>query len=177
MQLPGNNSETKTLAMLGAFCLFLSSIEFMIPKPLPFFRIGIANLPIMLALGIFPLRPLLLLAGIKVLGQAFITGALFSHIFLFSLAGAYASTLSMYLLRRILGQKHLSYIGIGTTGAITSNIAQLALAQFFIFGSSARFIAPPFLAAGIITGIALGIFCELFVQNSKWYRSMAGKNT
>ncbi|MDR1230490.1 MAG: heptaprenyl diphosphate synthase, partial [Spirochaetaceae bacterium] len=33
----------KTAALLGAFCLFLSSIEYMIPKPLPFMRLGIAN--------------------------------------------------------------------------------------------------------------------------------------
>ena len=44
----------KTIALLGAFCLFLSTIEYMIPKPMPFMRIGIVNLPLMLALDIFP---------------------------------------------------------------------------------------------------------------------------
>ena len=73
-----NNPEVrKNIALLGAFCLFLSTIEYVIPKPLPFMRIGIANLPLMLALDIFPFRTFLVLTGIKVLGQALITGTLF----------------------------------------------------------------------------------------------------
>lgn len=164
------NPETrKTIALLGAFCLFLSAIEFMIPKPMPFLRIGIANLPLMMALYILPFRHYLVLVGIKILGQAIITGSLFSYIFLFSLTGTLLSALTMYGLRSILGQERISYIGIGTAGAIISNISQIALAWIFIFGNSIRVIAPPFFAAGIITGISLGVFCELFTQRSQWY--------
>ena len=165
-----HNRETrKTLALLGAFCLFLSTIEYMIPKPMPFMRIGIANLPLMLALDIFPFHAFLVLAGIKVLGQALITGTLFSYIFLFSLTGTFLSAVSMYLLRRLLRSERISFIGIGITGAVVSNITQLALAWVFIFGNSARYIAPPFLTAGLVTGIALGVFCEVFTRRSMWY--------
>ena len=159
----------KNLALLGAFCLFLSTIEYMIPKPLPFMRIGIANLPLMLALDIFPFHTFLVLVGIKVLGQALITGTLFSYIFLFSLAGTALSALSMYGLRRLLGTNRITYIGIGTAGAMMSNISQLGMAWLFIFRENVRYIAPPFLGAGIITGIILGIFCEVFVRRSQWY--------
>ena len=170
-----NPEARKTLALLGAFCLFLSTIEFMIPKPMPFMRIGIANLPLMLALDIFPFRTFLVLAGIKVLGQALITGTLFSYIFLFSLAGTGLAALSMFALRRFLGPERISLIGVGTAGAIMSNISQLALAWFFIFGNSVRFIAPPFLGTGLITGISLGIFCEVFTRRSRWYSQRAGR--
>jgi heptaprenyl diphosphate synthase len=163
-----NGESRKTIALLGAFCLFLSTIEYMIPKPLPFMRIGIANLPLMLALDIFPFPAFLALVGIKVLGQALITGTLFSYIFLFSLAGTVLSALSMYGVRRLAGSR-VSFIGIGTLGAMMSNITQLALAWAFIFRNNVRYIAPPFLAAGIITGIVLGVFCELFVRRSQWY--------
>jgi heptaprenyl diphosphate synthase len=50
-----------------------------------------------------------------------------------------------------------------------SNMAQLAMAWLFVFGNNTRFIAPSFLAAGLITGIALGVFCEAFVRRSSWY--------
>ena len=166
--LPGKE-ERKTLALLGAFCLFLSTVEYMIPKPLPFMRIGIANLPLMLALDIFPFPMFLVLVGIKILGQALITGTLFSYIFLFSLTGTVLSAVSMYALRRLLGPGRISFIGIGTAGAMVSNVSQLALAKFFLFGNIARYIAPPFLAAGLITGIALGAFCEAFTRRSQWY--------
>ena len=161
----------KTLALLGAFCLFLSTIEYMIPKPLPFLRIGIANLPLMLALDIFPLPAFLVLAGIKIFGQALITGTLFSYVFLFSMAGTSLSALAMYALRRLLGRKRISFIGVGTLGAMVSNAAQLVLAYVFIFGNVVRYIAPAFLAAGIITGAALGFFCELFTSRSQWFNT------
>jgi heptaprenyl diphosphate synthase len=169
--MPGkaDNMSQKTLALLGAFCLFLSAIEYMIPKPMPFMRTGIANLPLMLALDIFSFRAFLVLIAIKALGQALITGTLFSYIFLFSITGTFFSAVSMYMLRRLLGPERVSFIGTGIMGAIISNATQLALARVFIFGNSVRFIAPPFLAAGLVTGTALGIFCEAFTRRSIWY--------
>ena len=159
----------KNLALLGAFCLFLSTVEYMIPKPLPFMRIGIANLPLMLAIDIFPFHIFLVLVAIKIIGQALITGTLFSYIFLFSLAGTFISAVSMYSLRKVFGKKHVSFIGVGTLGAMMSNLTQLFLAWLFIFRESVHFIAPPFLAAGLVTGIALGFFCERFTSRSQWY--------
>ena len=165
--LSGNNR--KTLALLGAMCLFLSTIEYMIPKPLPFMRLGIANLPLILALDIFPFPVYMLLATIKITGQALITGTLFSYVFLFSLAGTTASALAMYAFRRLFGSNLISYIGTGTLGAMVSNIIQLLLASVFVFGTAVQYIAPPFMAAGIVTGICLGVFCEFFTRKSKWY--------
>jgi heptaprenyl diphosphate synthase len=167
-------SGRKNLALLGAFCLFLSAVEYMIPKPMPFMRIGLANLPLMLALDIFPLSSFLVLVCVKVLGQALITGTLFSYIFLFSLTGTFFSALIMFSLRRLFGRERITFIGIGTAGAFVSNISQLALAYVFIFRENVRYTAPAFLGAGLVTGIVLGIFCEAFVCRSKWYRMYEG---
>ena len=161
--------NTRTLALLGAFCLFLSAVEYMIPKPLPFMRIGLANLPLMIALDIFPLGSFLVLVCIKVFGQALITGTLFSYVFLFSLTGTFFSALLMYFLRCVFGRDKISFVGVGVAGAIVSNFSQLALAHILIFKDSVHYIAPPFLAAGLLTGIALGVFCEVFTRRSQWY--------
>ena len=169
MRSAGNHiALPKNMALLGACCFFLSAIEYLIPKPLPFLRIGLANLPLMLALNIFPLRAYIVLVCIKVTGQALITGTLFSYIFLFSIAGTFSSAMLMFTLKRIFKQR-ISFVGIGTAGAMVSNTAQLALAWFFIFKESVRYIAPPFLAVGLAAGAALGVFCEVFVKRSKWY--------
>jgi heptaprenyl diphosphate synthase len=161
--------QQSVLALLGALCLFLSTIEYLIPKPLPFIRIGIANIPLMLAIDLFPLSSFFLLVILKVLGQAIITGSLFSYVFLFSLGGTLASALGMYLLRKLIGMKNISFIGIGIIGALLSNGVQIILAWIFIFGSSAQFIAPPLLLLGLITGLLLGIFCQSFSERSRWY--------
>ena len=167
-RLPG--AERDVIALLGAFCLFLSTIEYMIPKPLPFMRIGFANLPIMLGLDILGFRSFFLLVAIKVVGQGLVTGSLFSYIFLFSLVGSFASSALMLAVRRGLGPKRISFIGVGTVGALVSNLSQVLMARVFIFGESAKYVAPPFLAIGVVTGIALGLFCETFVARSVWYQ-------
>ncbi|MDR2542715.1 MAG: Gx transporter family protein [Treponema sp.] len=169
------NAQRKNLAMMGAFCLFLSAIEYMIPKPLPFLRIGLANLPLMLALDILKLRVFFTLVCLKILGQALITGTLFSYIFLFSMTGTLLSAFLMFALRLIFG-KRLTFIGIGTAGAFVSNVSQLSLAYVFVFGENIHYITPPFLAAGLVTGIVLGVFCETFTRKSKWYEKQIANN-
>lgn len=158
-----------TLALLGALCFFLSTIEYLIPKPLPFIRIGIANIPIILAIDLFPFGSFMLLVIIKVIGQAIITGSLFSYVFFFSLGGTLASAIGMFVLRKLIGKNGISFIGIGIIGALLSNGMQIALAWFFIFGPSAQFIAPPLLLLGLVTGLILGFFCQKFSEQSRWY--------
>jgi heptaprenyl diphosphate synthase len=171
MSMPQSGREKPgTLALLGSLCLFLSIIEYLIPKPLPFMRIGLANLPLLLALDIFGPKNFFLLALIKVLGQGIIGGTLFSYVFLFSLAGTFASAALMYSLRAIFGKKFIGFAGLGCVGAMASNGVQLLLAHYLIFDTALRYLAPPFLASGFVTGIALGIFCEYFCRHSTWYK-------
>jgi len=164
-----NGDERDVVALLGAFCLFLSTIEYLIPKPLPFMRIGIANLPIMLALDLLTVRSFFLLVAIKVIGQSLVSGSLFSYIFVFSLLGSFSSAAVMFLLRRLIGARRIGFVGIGSLGALMSNLTQILLARIFVFGASAKYVAPPFLAVGVATGIALGLFCEAFAAKSSWY--------
>jgi heptaprenyl diphosphate synthase len=162
---------------LGSFCFFLSTLEYLIPKPLPFMRIGLANLPLILALDLFPPGPFALLVLIKISGQALITGTLFSYVFLFSLAGSSVSALVMYSLRRFLGKSRIGFTGAGIAGAVLSNLVQLGLARTLVFGEGVRFLAPLFLASGLISGGVLGFFCETFAARSRWYKRVLGGNT
>ena len=160
------------LSLLGALCFFLSSIEYIIPKPLPFIRLGIANLPLLIALDVLPFPFYFLLLLLKVTGQALITGTLFSYVFIFSLAGTLASGVLMYFLRQSLGKNKISLVGVSTAGALASNGIQLLLARYIIFGSSIRYMALPIMGLGIVTGIILGIICEVFISRSIWYGSI-----
>ena len=65
-------------ALLAAFCFFLSAIEYMLPKPMPFMRLGIANLPILLAVDLLPFKWFRVLAAAKVVGMRIVSGSLFS---------------------------------------------------------------------------------------------------
>lgn len=155
-------------ALLGAFCFFLSAIEYMIPKPLPFMRLGIANLPILLAVDILPLPWYLILALVKVVGMSVISGSLFSYVALFSLAGTLVAALTMWMARRA-GGRQISAVGVSILGATVSNGVQIFLAKYVVFGAAAIYIAPPFLLMGLVTGAVLGVFAERFSRSSVWY--------
>ena len=169
--MPLSTKIKSTVSLLGALSFFLSAIEFLFPKPLPFIRIGIANLPILLGLQILPFPAFMFLVFIKILGQALISGTLFSYVFIFSLGGTLTSALFMAGINKLLG-KNLSLMGISTAGAFASNIVQLYLAYVFIFGSSVRYMAAPVLALGLITGALLGYITEYFKMHSRWYKSL-----
>jgi heptaprenyl diphosphate synthase len=147
--------------------MFLSAIEYMIPKPVPFLRVGIANLPVLLGLDLLPAPLLLLVVVLKVVGQGLVGGTLFSYVFLFSAAGSFSSALAMLAARRALGSR-ISLVGIGVTGALFGNAAQILLARVLIFGEGAWLIGPPFLAVGTVTAVLLGLFAERFSARSAW---------
>ena len=155
-------------ALLGAFCFVLSAVEYMIPKPLPFMRLGIANLPILLAVDLLPLPWYMVLALVKVVGMSVISGSLFSYVALFSLAGTLVAAIVMWGSKKAFGGL-ISNIGVSILGAMTSNAVQILIARFVIFGESARYITPVFLIMGLVTGAVLGLFAERFSATSKWY--------
>jgi len=161
------------VAFLGALCLFLSAIEYMIPKPIPFLRVGIANLPVLISLDLLPFPSFLLVILLKVLGQGLIGGTLISYVFLFSAVGSFASGLTMLGVRRLF-RNGMSLAGVGVLGALVGNMAQILLARVLIFGEGAWLIAPPFLAAGTVTATILGLFAGRFSARSRWLASLRG---
>jgi len=165
------------LALLGSLCFFLAVVEYLIPKPLPFMRIGLANMPLLLALDLFSPGEFFLLALLKIAGQGISGGMIFSPVFLFSIAGTLSSALVMYGLRLLLGKKLLGFAGLGCAGAFVSNCAQLLLARYLVFGPALRYLAAPFLASGIVTGVSLGLACEYFCRRSVWFANISHGGT
>ena len=160
--------------MAAAVCLFLASIEYVIPRPLPFLRIGLANLPLLVSLDLLPAGPFFLLVSLKILGQSLIQGSLFSYLFVFSLSGSAASALLMWAARKALG-RHMSLVGISVLGALASNLTQLSLARILVFGPAAWMIAPPFLLVGLVTSAGLGVLAEVYVQRSGFLRGVTAR--
>ena len=168
----GSPPQTQSIvALAAAVCLFLASIEYIIPKPLPFLRIGLANLPLLVALDLFPTLQFFLLLGLKILGQALIQGSLFSFTFLFSLCGSLASGTVMMAARRAL-RGSTSLIGISILGALASNLVQLILARYLVFGRSAWLIGPPFLLVGLVSSAILGFLAQIYRDRSTWLRKL-----
>jgi heptaprenyl diphosphate synthase len=159
-----------TVALFAAFCIFLSTVEYLIPKPFPFFRMGLANFPILISLIIFKPKDTLVLIALKIFGQGIITGTLFSYIFLFSAVGSVASGLVM-IASILVFKSAVSLVGISIVGSLASNIVQLLFAKQFIFGESVKYISSPLLIMGFISALILGLFAEIFIEKSRWIHS------
>jgi len=70
-------------AFLAALAFFLSSFEYMLPRPIPFMRLGLANLPLLIAVDLLPFGSYMALALVKVVGMNLLTGSLFTYVALF----------------------------------------------------------------------------------------------
>jgi heptaprenyl diphosphate synthase len=168
----GLRSDSEELApFFGALCLFFATIEYLFPKPVPFLRLGLANLPILLALGILSPRQILLVAALKVVGQGLLHGTFASYVFLFSLAGTLAATFAMLAAHRA-GGRRISLVGVSVFGALASNVVQIALSIGFVFGSNAMVIAPLFLGLGGASGLLVGLLARAFATRSRWYAQL-----
>lgn len=167
----------RKLAFFSALCFFLSAVEYAIPKPVPFFRLGLANLPIMFSFLCMSRKESTALIFLKVLLQGIISGTLFSYVFLFSLTGSVASGFVMMASFHLFYEKKLvSWLGISMAGGLANNLAQLGVACIFLFGENTKFVAPVLLAISFVASIAMGLFANVFVEKSKWLADLKNKN-
>ncbi len=161
--------SSKILAFFTALCLFLSAIEYIIPKPVPFMKLGLANMPILLSLYIFKPKQIIALVFFKIIGQGFITGTFFSYIFIFSLSGTFFSAISMMTIHAI-GKNNISSIGISLVGALANACSQIMLSELILFKDSAQVIAPILIINAVISGLFLGLFTNTFIAKSEWFK-------
>lgn len=163
----------EAVCFFAAMCMFLSAVEYAIPKPFPFLRIGLANLPLIIALDFFSFRECLLLSLLKVFTQALISGTLFSYVFVFSFLGTFSSVISMYAVRIVAGDR-VSHVGVSLAGSMANCLMQVFLCAVMLFGENTRFVAPLLLSFGFVSGICLGLVANVFCAKSRWISLVEG---
>ena len=164
--------ENKELPLFAGLCFFLSLIDVMIPKPVVFFRLGLANLAIMLAMDVLSARSFFFLLLVKVLGQAMLSGTIFSYVIIFSLIGTFSSGSIIYFLNFLRKKGWISFVGISMLGAFVSNVSQWLFARFVLFGEGAWYILPPMMLLSLITSLLIGLFANNFYLSSIWYEGL-----
>ena len=172
VQYKTQSGAKKTLAFLTAMCLFFSAVEFVIPKPFPFLRLGLANFPVILSFFILTPSQTVLLIVLKIFVQNLISGTLFSYTILFSVAGSFSSGLCMLVLFNFIYKRKnrkISLVGISLAGSLFNSLAQLGISYVLIFQENTKYVAPFLLASSFVTGLLLGFFSEYFTAKSKWF--------
>lgn len=151
-------SRNKSLAYLCSLTLLFSYAEMILPRFVPFFRLGFANTVILIALDI-DFGSFIVLSVLKAVSASLMGGTLFSPFFLISLAQSLLSALVMRLLYKLISKKLLSLYGISIAGSAASALIQIGLASFYI-GKGTFSLLGPMLIFNTISGALTAFLCE-----------------
>jgi len=157
--------ETIHIALLSAYAVGLHSIESMIPTPVPWLRLGLANIITLTTLYLYGLRAGMIVTLTRVVIRSLLAGTFLGPAFVMSLGGGVMSTLVMWALKVIFGRL-FSPVSLSIFGALTHNIVQLFLAYLLFVRQieAVLIVSPIILGAGLITGIFNGIVTNLIIK-------------
>ena len=145
------------ITLLSGIAIGIYVAETIIPKPLPWLRLGLSNAVILCVIGSFGLKYALPVSIIRTTVGSLLTGMFLNPFFFLGLLGGIASTCIMWLFY-VIGKRVFSFIGISIIGAFTHNIVQLYLAYaIYIKSREVVYLLPIFIILSIITGTITGI--------------------
>jgi len=151
-------ASAKKLARLGVFgglAIAVSVLESLVPQPLPWARIGFANIVILIALYLDGTLAAIVVGVLKVLGGALVMGSGFSPAFWLALSGTTASLIVMIPLVHL--PRWFSPIGVAIVGAAAFNTAQLFMAGMILVGIPNLFVLLPImLIISVFSGGIIG---------------------
>ena len=130
---------------MASAAIVLFAFESLVPKPLPWMKLGLGNLPVLVALVSFGGGPALAVSATKIAVGGLLSGGFASPTFVIGGGAGLASWLVMVAVRRV-GAGLFSVVGLSIWGALAHQLSQLALAAGYI-GHSGLFAL---FAAGLV---------------------------
>ena len=152
------------LALFIAIAVSLHILESLLPSPVPWLRLGLANTLALAALYLYDGRAAWTVSLARVGIGALLLGRLFSPGFWLALTGAIVATSVMIIVHRSYG-RYLSAIGVSATGAAGHALGQLLAARLLIIQHEAIWqIAPLFLFFTVFSGVLTGWLATLLLE-------------
>ncbi len=152
------------MALFIALAVGLHTFEALLPNPLPWFRIGLANILALTALMLYGLRAMWVLTLSRIFIGSLLLGNLLGPGFLLSLAGGIGASILMsvgaLLLRRGIGPVGLSVLGASGHVGGQLLIAGLVVVQH----ASIWLLLPVFLLFALVSGVLNGLAADLLVD-------------
>lgn len=163
------------LALFTAIAVMLHVLETLMPSPLPWLKLGLANIITVTALYLYDGRAAWTVSLSRVGIGALLLGRIFSPGFWLALCGAVVATSVMIVVYRTVGRK-LSPIGISVAGAAAHALGQVAAARMLVIQHEAIWqILPVFLLLSTMTGVLTGWLAAMLLQELKQHPAFAAK--
>lgn len=156
------------IAILSAYALALHGFESLIPMPIPWVKVGLANIISLTAFILLGLRAAMMVTLIRVVIASIFSGSFLGPGFFLSMGGGLASVLAMgsafSLFPGVFGP-----VGLSLIGALLHNLAQLFLAHALFVRKiePVLLIAPILVLIGTITGLVNGLASDLLIKGLK----------
>lgn len=162
------NKKKKEAIIIILICnaILISLLELIIPIPIPIpgVKLGLANIITIIAIAFLDLKDVLTITFLRCIVVAALSKGI--TMLPFSLAGGLLSSVAMWVFYKKMS-RIFSIKGISIVGALTHNIAQLAVASLILREAVMLYYLPVLLISAIITGLITGSISELTVQEIK----------
>jgi len=154
------------ISLLVSLGLILHVVEGLIPinGVIPGAKLGLANIPNLLALIIFGFQAGFQVFLLRVFLGSLLIGTFMTINFYFSLAGGILGFLVMSFSYFYL-KDQLSIIGVSVLGAVFHNIGQIVIAFFIIANQGVFYYLPYLLLMAVPTGIGVGLVSYFTLSN------------
>jgi len=159
-------ARARETALLALLAVALGTLEGMVPRPVPFLKLGLANAAVLLALVRLGVAGAAAVTGIRVAGVGLATGVLATPSFVLSTFGALASLAAMGMLCR-LRPGVVSVVGISVAGGEASMLGQLGAAALILPELPLQSLAAPAVAWGCLSGAMVGAAGNWFLRRGR----------
>ncbi len=166
-QLPGKKDLVKEARLAGliALGLLLFLFEAFIPKPLPWLKLGIANIVTIIALYWYGGKAAFIVSLARIFIGSLFTGNFLTPGFLLSLSGGICAVSVMILFYKV---RVFGIWGISIAGAAAHNAGQVLAAYFLLFDNPVILQLLPYLIIySLISGTLVGFITFLLLGRLK----------
>ena len=149
-------SDVARLGLLASAAIVLFVFEALAPRPLPWMKLGLGNLPVLLSLLSFGSGPALAVSSIKLVVGGLLSGGFAGPAFIIGGGAGLVSWLVMALIKRYTGRL-FSVVGLSIWGALAHQLCQLLLAYAYIGQSGLFSLLPLSLISALLSGGLIGL--------------------
>jgi heptaprenyl diphosphate synthase len=143
-------------AFLGAAGIALFVLEAYIPAPVPFLKIGLANISSVIALVVMGTPGMLVVVGLRVVVGSLLVGTFMSPAFVLALAAGVTAASAMAL-TRLVTREFFSPIGLSLIGSLVHVVVQLVIVRYVYVQNAAVFqLLPVLLFTACVGGLIVG---------------------
>jgi len=145
------------VAVLAAVGTVLHVVESFVPMPVPFLKLGLANVATVVALVVLSPRDMVLVLLTRVFAGSLLIGSLFSPSFLIALLSGLAAAGAMWGSLRLTGGL-FSVVGLSLIGSVTHVLTQLWIVSALFARSPSLFVLLPLLLlTALVGGTVVGL--------------------